>query len=679
MLAGAVPALAQGGPLGNLRAQYQEARVYEEWSRVWSVSGTPMTAGQTPREAAEGWVGEHGAVFGGPWLELDEFREARLRTAPEGKERRVFMYRQEMDGLPVVGSSFRVMTLGEPDSGPARVVYAAGRVAIRPEGGLPEPTVTQAQALGAAKAHPRGQELAHWSDPEPVAIYDDAPNGDAVAYPAWRIGGARETFAESYTFYIHAVAGHVARHYSNSLHATDGAHGTVTGNATPADSDIPHGLGPHTFDLTEEDCPNDPEEFILPDARVAGYEDDPPTLLVYETLTDETGAYELDVSSSTTMFVFAELVGPGWFILDGSDTNAPNYPWGDPIDPLPYSNNPVTTPATGVDLKFNHPTTSEKWTAFVNAHKEMSRIWRWLDLEASQVPDAPMVTHSAFSTCNAAFRVPASWNPWPQGNLILHQGKESECANSAYSQFIAHEYGHFTHWHLMGMTTVTSLQKPFLEGFSDTLGLLVYDAEIWNVNFWGCDGHSRWPRQGAPQYRHMYPMCNDQHTTCSMGKAFGEYCRGELLAALWLDIRDELGAEQTREYFLDWIMLAQIPPEGCCGDPCESVSQSAGPTTLEELMQVVPEEATAHRAAICFVFGQRQIQHPPPTPNPCQESAGWPCYADCDSSGVLDFWDFLCFQNAYLAANPYADCDGDGQLTFFDFLCFQSRFIAACP
>ena len=47
-----------------------------------------------------------------------------------------------------------------------------------------------------------------------------------------------------------------------------------------------------------------------------------------------------------------------------------------------------------------------------------------------------------------------------------------------------------------------------------------------------------------------------------------------------------------------------------------------------------------------------------------------PCYADCDGSGDLTFFDFLCFQNLFAALDPGADCDGDGAHTFFDFLCF---------
>ena len=55
------------------------------------------------------------------------------------------------------------------------------------------------------------------------------------------------------------------------------------------------------------------------------------------------------------------------------------------------------------------------------------------------------------------------------------------------------------------------------------------------------------------------------------------------------------------------------------------------------------------------------------------------CYPDCDGSGTLDFFDFLCFQNAFATGDPYADCDASGVLDFFDFLCFQNEFAAGCP
>jgi DNA-binding beta-propeller fold protein YncE len=69
-------------------------------------------------------------------------------------------------------------------------------------------------------------------------------------------------------------------------------------------------------------------------------------------------------------------------------------------------------------------------------------------------------------------------------------------------------------------------------------------------------------------------------------------------------------------------------------------------------------------------------------PDECESA----CYADCDQStgaGVLDIFDFLCFQDSFVNANAYAcDCDtttGQGVCDIFDFLCFQNAFVAGCP
>ncbi len=57
-----------------------------------------------------------------------------------------------------------------------------------------------------------------------------------------------------------------------------------------------------------------------------------------------------------------------------------------------------------------------------------------------------------------------------------------------------------------------------------------------------------------------------------------------------------------------------------------------------------------------------------------------PCYADCDGNGTLDIFDFLCFQNSFVAGEPYAcECDPDPVCDIFDFLCFQDAFVGGCP
>jgi hypothetical protein len=60
---------------------------------------------------------------------------------------------------------------------------------------------------------------------------------------------------------------------------------------------------------------------------------------------------------------------------------------------------------------------------------------------------------------------------------------------------------------------------------------------------------------------------------------------------------------------------------------------------------------------------------------------GAPGTPDCDTStgpGVLDIFDFLCFQDAFVTGEPYGDCDRNQLYDIFDFLCFQDAFIQGC-
>ncbi|MCA9278025.1 MAG: M23 family metallopeptidase [Phycisphaeraceae bacterium] len=55
------------------------------------------------------------------------------------------------------------------------------------------------------------------------------------------------------------------------------------------------------------------------------------------------------------------------------------------------------------------------------------------------------------------------------------------------------------------------------------------------------------------------------------------------------------------------------------------------------------------------------------------------CYPDCDGSGSLNIFDYICFGNAYSTNDPYADCDGSGSLNIFDYICFGNAYAVGCP
>jgi hypothetical protein len=60
------------------------------------------------------------------------------------------------------------------------------------------------------------------------------------------------------------------------------------------------------------------------------------------------------------------------------------------------------------------------------------------------------------------------------------------------------------------------------------------------------------------------------------------------------------------------------------------------------------------------------------------EPSGNQCYPDCDGSGTLDIFDFLCFTNDFNSNGAYSDCDGNNSHDIFDFLCFVNAFNGGC-
>ncbi len=112
----------------------------------------------------------------------------------------------------------------------------------------------------------------------------------------------------------------------------------------------------------------------------------------------------------------------------------------------------------------------------------------------------------------------------------------------------------------------------------------------------------------------------------------------------------------------------------------ELLAPSSDGVYLLELALWSTSPAIGSSEPFWIVFGQNA------SPSTIDDAIDWvranmigqACYADCDGSGSLDFFDFLCFQNEFSAGTTYADCDASGTLDFFDFLCFQNEFSVGC-
>lgn len=61
-----------------------------------------------------------------------------------------------------------------------------------------------------------------------------------------------------------------------------------------------------------------------------------------------------------------------------------------------------------------------------------------------------------------------------------------------------------------------------------------------------------------------------------------------------------------------------------------------------------------------------------------QVEVGHACSADCDGDGSLDFFDYLCFQNAFATMSSFGDRNHDGVFDAGDFDIFNAQFAAGC-
>jgi hypothetical protein len=165
---------------------------------------------------------------------------------------------------------------------------------------------------------------------------------------------------------------------------------------------------------------------------------------------------------------------------------------------------------------------------------------------------------------------------------------------------------------------------------------------------------------------------------------------GELLGGIWWDIRQNILASTSTldsyEVFVDWSFLT-IGGETALCDGCGAAAfkQSAGPRILEEVLEADDNDGnlnngTPHDDEICAAFASHGIEG-----SICAESRPRECRADCDGStgpGILDVFDFLCFQRRVEQRDPWA-CDfdtssGPGTCDVLDFLAFQDAFAGGC-
>ncbi len=699
--------------LNTLQTTYPGVQVHESGGRIKAVYGVPMTAGATPKQAAENWLALYAPVFGEPAPVLPEYSAVRLKS---GKT--VVSYRQTIDGVPVMNGLVTVVVLNGPTP---RAVSAAGRVATRPAGGLGPVSVFSAQAQVIAQAHPAAAGLTSWREPEQAAWWVDAPGASAEAVRVWVCEGWGADAAR--VFLVNAATGAVLHHYDPIAHFD--VSGTISAYVSP-------GLGPHTAPFmqvppcnpppTSTNCCPNPPTLLVPLANLRVRAIHPTTgATLYETFTATDGSYSLPVPNGVEVKVKVPLEGPYWWVLDGRDCMGMQWPLF--TGPPPHETSPARfAPFTWPSQPFNSPTGDEFYTANVNAAHHIEKTWTYFisRIETDELlpglHELCGVMANARRTGECAMGSPfsvASPNffiaPPLVGSIALTSAYSS-VANNAFSTPLSHEYGHFVSWRMRNINPFVpgqGVHDSASEGYADSLAHLVHDTrKIGEKLTNDCGFVFRDPF--APSAR-LYPTC-----------AIDTYERGMLLSGVWWDIllnmralycptppcSPDIGLEKTRQLHVDWSMLMMggqsytcvlPPPQGPTDLP-----QAAHRQTLVEVLTADDDDGnlsngTPHRAQICAAFASHcicDLQVPSvlcpgitcPAPGvPCPESAGGlrsrasTCAADCDGDGGITVGDVACFHRAFAAGSRKADCNGDARLTIGDFTCFHQSVTLGCP
>ncbi|GIK18610.1 MAG: hypothetical protein DYG93_06410 [Leptolyngbya sp. PLA2] len=457
-LAGTVSAMSNGTMGGietlpttppgflDLTRQFPGVQAWVAEDRVNLIYGKPMTAADTPDEAAAKWWADHGTAFGAGDLDLEQ-----LWVAETGMGKfTVFGYQQHIDGLPVEYGIGRLMVLngfaGEQD----RVVYVAGKFAKRPEGGFGLPFVQANQAVGSVRDMINFEHLPVWTDAEMVIFQGDDTRRDPVL--AWKFVGEEPNLEtrERYTFFVDANSGALL-HVRNEVLNID-VIGKLEAMGSPG---------------TNPDIGSNPPVMMpMPDMRVVvqggnnSYSQDNGDFVI-----THGGVNPVTVTSNLDNGLWVDVNDQsGTGVLSISGTFTPGVP-----GTLQYNTSPSQFTTAQVNAAIH--------TAKTHDYIRYRTTWTGMDFK-----------------CPANVNINSSCNAYFDGSSINFYRAAGGCNNTAYSSVVAHEYGHYI------VARLGLSQGAFGEGYADTCSLLQYDDPIIGRNFTTSGGYVRYPVLANVQY-----------------------------------------------------------------------------------------------------------------------------------------------------------------------------------
>jgi hypothetical protein len=423
------------------------------------------------------------------------------RIAAVGPELRLLRYTQEAAGVPVWGSRLEVLV--DPSLRVRHLVldllpsaWLRARVRLEPELDSAAALAAVKPALGSlAELLPSAARL--WIVPLRRSALEVAAASDAEARPgawlrpvlAWELrleGPAGGEHREVWSCFVAAAAqggvpaGKLLGRFDHSSHAN--VVGRVRGLATPGWLPDAGWNPPSSLPLRQLTVLGRPLDAT--DAAAAPV----------EAVTGEDGYFYLSTESAESMRLQIGLEGPYCKVENAA---------GEAI-----ARTGVASVGSIIGIAFNLEA-DELQTAQVNAfvhvnvaHDAVKALAPWLtDIDAPVV--ARVNVHNL--PCNSRFV--------PLAPGVLEFSRSGPCANSAYSTWIHHEYGHFVIWKAFGDRPV---MPAYNEGMADVLPMLITRGSIIGEAFDGQPlavagslGHSR--DLARPQARFPADLLQEPH------------------------------------------------------------------------------------------------------------------------------------------------------------------------
>lgn len=541
------------------------------------LSGEPMVVADDPDGAVELWWELHGDTLGAKASDRELVEIGEL----SGSRGSVRSYRLHRGPVRVEGGIARLLVRETPDG--FAVIHAAGIAALSASD-LPIVRVDADRAGRLARAAFASFTPADRTRPLPAELGWD--RAELVIRPGTLDGESAESVL-AWHVVVHEEGGNDPGAWTVRVDPGDGRILEIRDERLHVDVEgsVQLLVSPPPF----PDIPNNPPDFVnQPRIRVSI----PGGASVF---TEEDGSFVLPNPGTGTVDVVVDLVGPYATVVHASGTN---YVLTTPV--LPPTAGLLSLGIAGGE------TVRSQMNAFHFTDKTHHFYRSYNPTAASGIDTSIEVRANVADVCNATF------DPSLQRiNLYLSGGG---CVNTAFSNVIAHEYGHFI------VNRLNLAQGAFGEGFGDVVAMLLDDDPIIGRAFAGPGSFVRDPVAANVQY------------PCS--PTGGVHFCGQILGGCWWGIRTNLGAalgdpdglELARQLFVDWSALTI----GGIG------TSSAHPDTAIEVLVLADDDGSIANgvpnfAEICAAFAVHSVSCPTFPPISISFPAGRP-----DSASTTD-------------------------------------------